>query len=181
MSNQTIAAVPYDVTDTVSLNRFFRELVDNLDIVLGYKGSSEGYVSNKEQAQTLSEIRNNLEALDEAKTLTAKDISDLKESIEELLLQVEKQDSTVTKPALGTDYYDFNFSGWDNLAGSYTISADGADISNSPFTASSGTTYNVFISAVDTGDDAHHQITVNKSAPEVYARWGTAGGWVKLG
>lgn len=181
MSNQTIAAVPYDVTDTTSLKRFFRELVDNLNIVLGYAGTSEGYVSNKDQAQTLVNIRQTLQDLLESKDAEAENIADIKESLEALIAQVDSQNVLSAKAALGSDYYDFNNVAWDSLAGPYTLSTDGANLLNTPFAASSGTVYDVFISAVSTGSDAHHQITVGKTTPVVYARWGVAGGWVQLG
>lgn len=181
MSNQTIAQLPYDLTDVTSLKRFLRELVDNLDIVLGYKGDSEGYVSTKEQAQTLFNIRESLIELRDTADANTKSLDELKTDLEELISQVDSQNTTAVKPALGSDYYDFNSTAWDNLAGSYTLSADGADLLNTPFAATGGTVYDVFISAVDTGSDAHHDITVGKATPSVYTRWGVAGDWIQLG
>lgn len=181
MSNQTIAQIPYDVSDTISLKRFLSQLVDNLDIVLGYKGSDEGYVSTKEQADTIQSITTDITSLLNKTQLSSEDIAQLKDSLEELVFAVERQNVTESSSTLSVDYNDFDAAAWSTLKGAFYLSADGADLSNTPFTATSGTVYDVYIRSTDVGSDAHQQISVGKDTVEVYVRWGVGNDWTQLG
>lgn len=181
MSGQTIAQLPYDLSDVTSLKRFLRELVDNLDVVLGYKGTKEGYVSTADQAQTLSDIREKIAALSTSTDSIKESVEGLVKDIEELTNQVSDQNTLRTKSALGSNYYDFNASSWAALAGRYTLSAEGSLLVNTPFTATVGTVYDVFIDSTKTDSDTHQQISVGKTTVEVYTRWGIGNAWTKLG
>jgi len=59
VANSTIAIVPPDITNEQSLRLFLVNLVENLDTVLGYRGSDTQYASAASlatEAQTLNEL-----------------------------------------------------------------------------------------------------------------------------
>lgn len=183
-SNQTIAQIPFSLEDSDSLKRFFRELVDNLDEVLGYKGDKK-YVQESDfeaQGLTLSEVSQKITELISKLTALESSNSEHEEAISDLQEDLEDLSKLLSTVQLGEVYRDFDNSAWNSLQGKGEFTADGSDLLNAPFTAATGTDYTVYVDSVKTSASVLQQVTVDSGADEleVFLRVGVAGHWNKI-
>lgn len=182
-NTQTIAQLPYDLADPDSLKRFLRELVDNLDEVLGYKGDNK-YVTDKdfqEQGTSLSEAteqtKNNTEALDGVE----KTISDHSDQLVDMQEEVDKLNTTITTAIIDSAVYkDFNASAWNTLQGRSEFQALGSDLVNPPMTVLPLNTYNIYIDSTKTNNSVWQYVLLDSGGLNVFMRIGVNSSWVKL-
>lgn len=174
MSRQTIATVPIDTSDDVAMKRFLGELTDNLDRVLGYKGDST-YVNNKDLSTTTADIAKKIE---ESLSSIKEQLEELKTSFEDVGTVIEELDTVLSASVLGTAFYDFNSSSWSSLVGRGELTADGGDLSNTPFEAEAGTDYTVYVDSTKTQGAVWQEIFVNGSSK--YARDDVSSSWLQL-
>lgn len=181
-NTQTIAQLPYNVADVDSLKRFLRELVDNLDEVLGYKGDKK-YVQSSdfdEQGLSIGELtdqtKDNTATLDE----NSKTLSDQTDQLADMSEQLDKLNSMLTTVQLGAVYNDFNNTAWNTLQGRSEFSALGSALSNPPMVVVAGDTYNVYIDSTKTNNSVWQYVLLDSGSLNVFMRIGVNSSWVKL-
>lgn len=180
MSNQTIATLPFDLTDPLALKRFLSELVNNLDIVLGYKGGDRYATSKQLQneasnlSQTVLQIQSSLKQLQEL----SDSLEDQQERIEDLQLAVEELQMLLKTDSLGSAFHDFNSTSWSTLVGKGEFTAIGSEITNAPFTVDADTNYTVLVDSTKTSTAVWQEILVNSS--DKYVRTSVSNNWIHL-
>lgn len=169
---QTISAIPIDVSDPLALKRFLTELTTTLDEVIGYRGDST-YATSSQLGSTTSQIGSSIRQNAEA-------IEELKKSIESLQEAIDSIDfsSVFDTEQLGTSFEDFNSSSWSSIQGRFEFKADGADLTNAPFTAQAGTEYIVYVESTKTSDSVWQEIIVN--GDDKYIRTEVSSNWIHL-
>lgn len=183
-NTQTIAQLPYDLTDPDSLKRFLRELVDNLDEVLGYKGDNK-YVTDKdfqEQGTSLAEATEQTNNNTETLTGVEKAISDHSDQLVDMQEEVDKLNTVLTTAIIDSAVYkDFNASAWSGLQGRSEFQALGSDLVNPPMVIVPLDTYNVYIDSTKTNSSVWQYVLLNNgSTLNVFMRIGVNSSWVKL-
>lgn len=183
-NTQTIAQIPFDLEDADSLKRFLRELVDNLDEVLGYKGDKK-YVQEadfEEQGLSLNDVSSKVKELSTKLQELTESSEGYQDSIDDLQDDIDALNKLLTTASLGDVYLDFENTAWNSLTGKGEFTADGAEFTNAPFTATSGTDYTVYVDSTKTNASVLQQITVDSGADEIeiYLRIGVMGHWNKL-
>jgi beta-xylosidase len=181
-NTQTIAQLPYDLADPDSLKRFLRELVDNLDGVLGYKGDNK-YVQEsdfEEQGLSVNELttqtKTNTDTLDGIK----KSLSDQSDEILDIQDQISVLNTTVTTATLDTVYNDFNNAAWATLQGRAEFQALGSDLANPPMSLVGTDTYTVYVDSTKTNASVWQYVGLDNGTLTVFMRIGTVSSWVKL-
>lgn len=182
MSNtQTIAQLPYDVEDTAT-KRFLRELVDNLDEVLGYKGDNK-YVKSSdfdEQGTTVAELSDTSKtATDNIATLT-KTVAEHSDELLDIEKDIEELNSALVTVLLDTVYNDFNNTAWNTLKGKAEFTALGSDLVNPPMAVVPGDSYTVYIESAKTNASVWQQVVIDHGSLDVFVRIGVNSSWVKL-
>lgn len=182
-NTQTIAQLPYDLADPDSLKRFLRELVDNLDEVLGYKGDNK-YVTDKdfqEQGTSLAEAAKQTEANTEAIDTAEKAVSDHADQLLDVQDQIDKLNTTLTTVIIDSSVYkDFNASAWNDLQGRSEFQALGSDLANPPMTVLPTSTYNVYVDSTKTNNSVWQYVCIDSGSLNVFMRIGVNSSWVKL-
>lgn len=154
MTNQTLIAVPAGVaetTDTIQL--FLTRLVEELDIVLGYRGNST-YISTADVdvggLTTLQDL------FDASETLTAS-LGELTEIVETNASNIDSNtdsisslESRAVSTVLGAAYHDFDTDEFADLIGNAEVVTLGSNLSNTPYTPVGGETYYNYFNAVVT-------------------------------
>lgn len=180
--NQTIANLPYDVSDSTSLKRFLRELVDNLDVTLGYKGDNKAVTSK--DLSTAGGIGGVLESTAEnTKDITAssKSITEIETTLSDFQADIDELQFMLKARQLGSDYVDFNSQAWSSLTGRSQFTANGEDLLNAPITPVIGTSYNVYIDSTKTQGAVWQQVIFEDGANiSVWLRLALAGTWIQL-
>lgn len=181
--NQTIANLPYDVSDSNSLKRFLRELVDNLDVTLGYKGDNKAVTSKDLSTAggiggvltTTKENTNDIAAGD-------KSIKELQDQVEEFQADIEQLQYLLKAKQLGSeDYVDFNAQAWSLLIGRGQFTANGDDMLNAPITPGVGVTYKVYVDSTKTQGAVWQQVIFEDGANiSVWLRLALAGTWLQI-
>lgn len=147
--NETLIQVPANLNDSLSLRRFLLQLVEKLDIILGYRGQ-DPYISKSQGAISAETISSLPTSLSEVSIL----VSELQTKIKELTSAIEKiegdnenneQSSFKTSVISDIAYRDFNYSGYFTLKGFNQITALGSEFTNPPTALVGVTTYTVFI------------------------------------
>lgn len=181
-NTQTIAQLPYNVDDVDSLKRFLRELVDNLDEVLGYKGDKK-YVQDsdfKAQGLTLNELtdqtKENTDTLDNATKLA----DDQADQILDMQGQIILLNTVLTAKQVDSVYYDFNNAAWNTLQGRFEFQTLGSNLVNPPMAVVPGNTYNVYIDSTKTNNSVWQYVLLDSGGLNVYMRVGVNSSWVKL-
>lgn len=184
MSAQTIAQVPYDLTDPTTLKRFLTTLVGNLDTVLGYKGTDSKYISDKEFQSAGSSIQE----LDKQVSTAQDSLTKVQEAQEEQGNTLQEQSETVG--SLGTflktklldaPYRDFNAIAWGSLQGRFELTALGSEFSNAPTALTAGTTYTVYIDSTKTNAAVWQYVLIDGSGSrDIYTRVSVSNDWTKL-
>lgn len=181
-NTQTIAQLPYDIEDTTSLKRFLRELVDNLDEVLGYKGDQKYVKDSDFQAQGLSlneltdQTKDNTETLDSVSEAS----SDQADEILDMQGQIVLLNTVLEAKQIDSVYYDFNATAWNDLKGRFEFQTLGSNLVNPPMAVVPGNTYNVYIDSTKTNSSVWQYVTLDSGGLNVYMRVGVNSSWVKL-
>lgn len=127
--NESIAAVPADISDPITLKRFLDRLVERLDIVLGYRGG-DPYVTSDRQISTLSELQGLLAEIKTSNTELASTIEDFKSKLDEIKQSLE--DLAKVKEYQTTSIRDLNDTAWTSASVYNSFTALGSEILNSP-------------------------------------------------
>ena len=155
MPNQTIAAVPVDLADPTVLKRFLIHLIEQLDIVLGYRGTTE-YVSTAQLATaelTLVRLADTLALTDtEVEELTAS-LTALVETVTTNSTGIEAINETLTSTVLGSTYHDFDDAVYADLSGRAEFNTLGSNLTNAPYAPVGGETYYNYFNAIVTDND----------------------------
>lgn len=180
MANQTIAQLPYDLTDPESLKRFLGQLVDNLDVVLGYKGSTS-YTTTADLKATTVSITQVSEALDTLKK-SVEDNSSAVKTAEDDIADIESDVADIYKTQqLSNDYKDFNATVWSTLKGAFEFTSLGSDLVNAPGTITAPDTYNIYGISYKSNSSVFQTIWLQDAAVfDVYTRLGVNANWIKL-
>jgi hypothetical protein len=181
-TTQTIAQLPYDIEDTAT-KRFLRELVDNLDGVLGYKGDNK-YVKSSdfnEQGTTVAELSNQSKTATERITGVAKTVAEHSDDLMDIQKDIEELQAVLTTVSVDTVYRDFNDTAWNVLKGRAEFTALGSELVNPPpITIAPGDSYTVYIDSVKTNASVWQQVVINHGSLDVFVRIGVNSSWVKL-
>lgn len=141
-TNESIAAVPTDVSDPATLKRFLDRLVEKLDIVLGYRGG-DPYLTSDEQVNSLSELQDLLAKLKETNTELADTIEEFQSKIDEIKQSIE--DLTKLKEYQDTSIRNLNDTAWTTASVYSSFTALGSDILNPPNPLVASDTYKCFV------------------------------------
>lgn len=140
--NESLAAVPSNVSDPTVLKRFLDRLVERLDVVLGYRGG-DPYVSADTQVQTLSELQDLLSQLKTTNEETSKTIEEFKSKVEEIKQSIE--DLNKLKEYQNTSIRDLNSTAWTSASVYSSFTALGSEIINPPNPLTGSDTYKCFV------------------------------------
>lgn len=182
MPNETIVAVPANITEPVILKRFLDRLIEKLDIVLGFRGE-EGYITGNELAAGLNPALDTLVEIAAAIEVLQAQVAEIEESSEDLTATVSDNTEAIStintelaSTSLGSTYHDFNNSAYATLKGNAEFSTLGSNITNAPYTPVGGETYYNFINAVVTANGGVVQTlraySTTTLAPTTYFRIG---------
>lgn len=127
--NESIAAVPTDISDPITLKRFLDRLVERLDIVLGYRGG-DPYVTSDEQVSTISELQGLLAQIKTSNTELTSTIEDFKSKLDEIKQSLE--DLAKLKEYQTTSIRDLNSIAWTTASVYNSFTALGSEILNPP-------------------------------------------------
>lgn len=193
MPNETIAAVPANVAEPVTLKRFLDRLIEKLDIVLGFRGD-DGYITGTDLEAGLNPALDTLAEIATAIQTLQRELTSLEESSEDLTATVSDNTEAIStintelaSTSLGSTYYDFNNSAYATLVGNAEFSTLGSNITNAPYTPVGLETYYNFINSVVTANDGVVQVlraySTTTLTPTTYFRIGdtwaaaVANGW----
>ena len=180
MTNQTIVTIPQE-TET-QLKRSLERIVEEVDIIIGNRGTDPAASSSDLAAERVT-----LVTLDTRVTANETAIIALEASVE--ALEGTEQTIPTNYTQLDISYNDFDSTSWSGLNQNGYFSADGADLSNTPFVANGGTTYIMFVQSGRIGTDGVNQqinVQVIGSSLDTYVRSGltfteaTTEGWSQL-
>lgn len=183
MTTQTIAQIPYDLTDPTSLKRFLTTLVGNLDNVLGYKDKDDKYVTDKDfktQGASITELNNQVSTATEDVTELQQTQQDQGNTLDEQGLTITKLETFLKTSTLGNTYYDFNAIIWNDLQGRFEFEALGSDLVNPPAAVVAGDTYNVYIDSTKTNNSVWQYVLIDSGSINIYTRIGVNSSWTKL-
>jgi len=181
---QTIAQIPYNLDDSTSLSRFLGQLVENLDIVLGYRGDTK-YVTDEDlntQGVNLSNLSGQLKDLKDSVSTIKTTLETQTESVESLEKIVEGLTYVTETQVIGSSYYNFNNAAWGSLRGKSEFSTTGSNISNAPLALSGGDAVDVYIDSTKTSDSVWQTILiiVNDVDKSTWTRRGVNSDWLEL-
>lgn len=195
MPNQTIIAVPVDVAEPQVLKRFLTRLIEELDLVLGFRGE-DPYVSQsdlsgiRDTATTIVDLARAATANASSIAEVAEDLAELAETVQSNTDQIGVLGSTLAHVDLDGTYHDLNASVYASLQGRATFSTVGSNISNAPFAVVAGYTYYCFFNAATTNNGGNVQelcvYNDTTGVPEKYVRFGDtstdlfANGWIAI-
>jgi len=189
MPNQTIASVPANVEEPTVLKRFLLRLIEELDIVLGYRGDSS-YVSQSQLTSATAPLEVTLSSVSEQATANLASISDIEEQAQTTLDAIDVNSSAIADvnalldtSVLSATYYDFNNIAYATLEGNSEFSTLGSNITNAPYTPAGAETYYNFINSVITANGGVVQTlraySTTTLAPTTYFRIGDT--WADVG
>jgi hypothetical protein len=182
MPNETIAAVPANVAEPVTLKRFLDRLIEKLDIVLGFRGD-DGYITSNDLEAGLNPTLDTIAEIASAIQLLQRELASLEESSEDLTTTVSDNTEAIStintelaSTSLGSTYYDFDNSAYSTLVGNAEFSTLGSNITNAPYTPVPAETYYNFINSVVTANSGVVQTlrvySTTTLAPTTYFRIG---------
>ncbi|AWD90292.1 hypothetical protein [Dickeya phage Amaethon] len=184
---QTIAQVPYDVTDPTSVTRFMGTLVENLDKVLGFKGDKEYLTSQSLESEgiNLSSLASQLATIRQGLTKVQSDVDTVEDSLSDMQATTDALEFVVTTRQLDEAYRDFNNTSWSILKGKGEFTATGLQISNSPVSIPSSADVTVLVDSTGTNSSVWQTIflIVNDSGTftrTVWSRYGVNSDWIQL-
>lgn len=135
----TLVAIPSKIESSEIMRRLFRQIVEELDKLLGYRGSDPALrASAFEEVQTsIANIITQLEglstdagAIQELLDQARRDISALTSVTAE---EIEELRAFWDSSSLNTTYYDFDAADWDSLRGNFEFTANYEDLANAPY------------------------------------------------
>lgn len=186
MNRETIASVPVLIESQEDVRRFLQQLVDRIDVVLGFKGDTK-YLTSEDLTDVNTELTS-LRQLQEDLSTVETELTNLKTSVEEAIERidtVEEQlaelDNVKVTEVLDASFYDLNYSGWDTKLGELEFSAEGSEISNAPIALDGSTTYNILASSIECQNYVRTELLiVSPTDIEKFIRVGSASTWVHL-
>ena len=135
----SIVAIPSDIDKKAVLDRILRKLVEELDSLVGARGSDPALrESTFTNAQTsiaaleaqVDAISNSATSVQEALEQANRDISALSTVTEEEILQLR---GYWTSAVLDSTYYDFDATEWDSLIGNFEFTVNYESLANAPY------------------------------------------------
>lgn len=187
MPNESLIAVPVDVAEPFVLKRFLTRLIEELDIVLGYRGGDPYLRSSdiKSVEQGLEGTTTTLNGLDRAISETDATVSQLVEDVTVLDDRLTNDESALSdltglvlaSTTLDSTYYNFDHANYATLQGRFEFNTVGSNLTNAPFTPVGTTTYFCFFNCATTvGGGVVQELFVYDSTgvlgPTKYARFG---------
>lgn len=172
--NETLIQVPAELAEPLQLRKFLLQLIERLDIVLGFRGQ-DPYLT-KTDLQSSAEILSNLPAtianINSSIATAEKNIVYLQSEQENLVSLLENLQSTsFTTATLGAAYNDFNYTGYATLKGYYEFTALGSAITNAPPGAGlvGATSYTVLIhSYLNSGGGAATEVYITSATTKTF-------------
>ncbi len=174
--NETIIQVPAELGEPIQLRKFLLKLVENLDIILGFRGQ-DPYVTSKDlksSSDVLANLPSTVDTVNADVVQIKKDISTLQSEQEELADSLDSQQNTsFTTTPLGVAYNDFNYPGYATLKGYAQFIALGSAITNPPAGAGlvGATSYTFLIhSYINSGGGAVTEVYITSSTTKTFHR-----------
>jgi len=172
--NETLIQVPSELTEPLQLRKFLLQLVERLDIILGFRGQ-DPYITRTD-LQSSAEVLANLPAIiseiTSAVTEAQKDISGLQSAQENISDSFENaQNLSFTTTPLGVAYNDFNYTGYATLKGYSQFTALGSAITNPPAGAGlvGATSYTFLIhSYINSGGGATTEVYITSATTKTF-------------
>lgn len=160
------------------LKRFLNHLIEELDVVLGFRGDA-AYVKQSDLTGSVTTIAELVDTL----ALTNEQVQELTESIETLVASVATNTDAVdtintllASSTLSSTYHDFDDAAYATLAGNNEFSTLGSNLSNAPYSPVGGETYYNYINSVVTANGGVVQTlraySTSTLAPTTYFRIG---------
>ena len=178
MPNQTLIAVPADVTETGTLQWFLSRLVEELDLVLGFRGS-DTYVKTSELEAarvTLTSLDAVLSATNDSVEALSTELATTNDNVAANVNDIAAIDSLLASTVLDASYHNFDDAVFATLAGRSELITLGSNLSNTPYTPVGGETYyNYFNTLVTSNGGVVQELKVFSSTtltPTAYFRIG---------
>lgn len=177
MSNESLVAVPPDVSQPEVLKGFLLRLVEKLDEVLGFRGDNAAATTTQLEVTdtTLSAVASTVQDAVELLASTIEDVNANASDIEDNASAISAIESYWAHQELSSAYYDLDDTAWGSLVGNFEFAADGSLLTNTPYTASGGTVYRNFVLSVPTLNNGIVQrlVVINSSTTiQVFQRAG---------
>jgi hypothetical protein len=152
MANESIIAVPVDVAEPKVLKRFLTRLIEELDLVLGFRGG-DPYVSQSDlvgASTSLLDLAKLVKALTDTLSELNTEVSELAEAVQDNADYISSFDKTLSTVSLSAVYNDFDATNYQALQGRAEFSALGSALTNAPFATVPATTYYCFFNCATT-------------------------------
>lgn len=156
--------MPANVESPDVLKRFLNHLIEELDIVLGFRGD-DSYVSQTQLAEGLEPAATTLTSLVDGLGLTNVELEKLIESTEEVATQVSTNTNAISdvnallaSSSLDSTYHDFNDAAYATLSGKSEFSTLGSNLSNAPYVPVGGETYYNYFDMLVTANNGVVQV-----------------------
>lgn len=177
--------MPANVTEPDVLKRFLNRLIEELDIVLGYRGNS-AYITQadlEDSTATLGtivqDILANTESIADSATAIeslAKDLESLTSTVSDNAQAISDIGTVLASTTLSTTYHDFDDIAYATLEGNNEFNTLGSNLTNAPYTPIGGETYYNFINSVVTANAGVVQVlraySTTTLVPTTYFRIG---------
>lgn len=172
--NETLIQVPNSLDEPIQLRKFLLQLIEKLDIILGYRGQ-DPYLKNTDLGTTENTITSLLSSVDavEADIVEIqKDLDDFSSELDSLSSEFDAaQIAAYTTTALGVAYNDFNYTGYFTLKGFGQFTALGSAITNPPAGAGlvGATSYTVLIfSYINSGGGCVNEVYITSATTKTF-------------
>lgn len=172
--NESLIQVPAEFSEPLQLRKFLLQLVERLDIVLGFRGQ-DPYVTKTDlqsSAEILSNLPSIISTINTDLTEVQKDVTDLQSAQENISDSFENaQNLSFTTTPLGVAYNDFNYTGYATLKGYAQFTALGSAITNPPAGAGliGATSYTVLIhSYINSGGGATTEVYITSATTKTF-------------
>ncbi len=179
MTNQTITQVPHDLSDDVTVKRYMRKVVEEVDKI---KGASENLPS-------LTEMNSTIEALTDTLNALGIDVTKAQNTLSTTTNKSKDVEHATLYQELSVDFRDFDSIAWNELQGKGQLSCLGSEMTNPPFVVTPATTYIVYAdSAYTLGGGVTQRVMIEDTGTDlkVFYRTGNTfalaltNGWTQL-
>lgn len=181
--SSTIASVPATLDSPVALRRFLQELVDNIDVVLGFKGDTKFLTDKdvKEDLSNLADLAKSLSEQKEAVESVKSSIESIEESIDDINDSLEDLANAKSTTELDDTFRDLNYTGWGDTYGNLELTALGSEIANSPMVLDANTSYTLLADSIKCANFVKTTLwIVQGTTINIFLRVGTDSTWKKL-
>lgn len=174
--------MPADVTQPDVLKRFLNRLIEELDIVLGFRGdklyATDAALTNATDAAviTLDTITADVAANEEAIAEFTDSLEGLTSAVSTNEQAISDLDTVLSSTVLSSTYHNFDNAAYATLEGNNEFNTLGSNITNAPYTPVGVETYYNFINSVVTANGGVVQTlrvySTTTLAPTTYFRIG---------